>query len=81
MARSKASGRGHLEDRSGRGCDNPASVVKELIENAIDAQASNIDIQIKNGGNLTSKLPIMASVCRMMTFASIKGTRRVKSAR
>ena len=29
---------------------NPASVVKELIENAIDAQASNIDIQIKNGG-------------------------------
>jgi len=29
---------------------NPASVVKELIENAIDAQASNIDIQVKNGG-------------------------------
>ncbi len=29
---------------------NAASVVKELVENAIDAQASNIDIQIKNGG-------------------------------
>ena len=35
---------------------NPASVVKELIENAIDAQASNIDIQIKNGGKSCIKV-------------------------
>ncbi|MBN2878166.1 MAG: DNA mismatch repair endonuclease MutL [Clostridia bacterium] len=30
--------------------ENPASVVKELIENAIDADAKNISIEIKDGG-------------------------------
>ena len=34
---------------AGEVIERPASVIKEMIENSIDAEAKNITIEIKNG--------------------------------
>lgn len=48
----------HIIDKiaAGEVIERPASIVKELVENSIDANSNNITIEIKNGGTTFIKI-------------------------
>ncbi|MBS1266603.1 MAG: DNA mismatch repair protein MutL [Candidatus Woesearchaeota archaeon] len=69
---------------AGEVIQNPASIIKELIENSLDAQADNIIIEVRDGGK--SYIQVKDNGCGMDEEDAIKAperysTSKIKSAK
>ena len=63
---------------AGEVVERPASVVKELVENALDAGAASIEIAIDDGG--LARIRVADDGCGMETDDARLGARRAQEA-